>query len=92
MPHHIDENPKSESAANLAVLILRGWCRSGAIFKVCGVKGFIPYTLMDFKHLTSANPAQVDSPLTYLVGKTVTVKLVQVRNCRRISVLGRGFS
>lgn len=51
--------------------------RSGAIFKVCGVKGFIPYTLMDFKHLTSANPAQVDSPLTYLVGKTVTVKLVQ---------------
>ena len=67
-------------------------CRSGAIFRHCGVQGFIPYTLMDFKHLTSADPAQVDSPLSYMVGKTVTVKLVKVGFRLHSSILSRSWN
>lgn len=55
---------------------------SGAIFKICGVRGFLPYVLMDFKHLTS-EPELVDTPLTYMVGKTVTVKLLTVKEKSR---------
>lgn len=54
-------------------------CRSGASFALCGVDGFIPYSLMDFKHLMGNSPDTAgEVPYDYLVKKKLTVQLTEV--------------
>ena len=55
------------------------FCRAGACFSLCGVTGFVPYTLMDYKHLAgdSADRAS-EASYDYLINKKITVLLTEV--------------
>lgn len=53
--------------------------RSGASYSLCGVDGFIPYSLMDFQRLVSQSQGTpAEAPYTYLVNKKLTVLLTEV--------------